>query len=171
MGNHRWALALAGGGAALAALVAPVEAGAATLYQDAASGVEVYATSTEGVFTGTATGGLPGGWAATVRHTVLSPGATITGGSFSLATAVRGTPTLVSGSFTRGSVTLEHQYGWCGNQVYAVSATLGGVGELGGSHTGTGRLSATLTHYRLSLFGACITYGATITGGVLDLSF
>ncbi len=171
MWNRRWSLALAGAGAALAALVAPLEAGAATLYKDSAHGVEVYATSTEGVFTGTAGGSLPGAWAATVRHTVLSPNASINGGSFSLATAVSGTPTLVSGSFKKGSVTLMEQDGSCGDQVYRVWATIDDVGELGHTHTGWGSLSATLTHYRVSLFGACITYGATITGGVLSLSF
>jgi hypothetical protein len=171
MWNRRWALALAGGGAALAALVAPVAVAASTTYSDTAQGVEVYATSTEGVFTGTASGSLPGAWAATVVHSVLNPGATITGGSFSLTTAVNGVPTVVTGSFTKGSVTLDSPNQGCGNQVYSVDGTLGSVGELGGSHVGTGSFDATLTHYRFSFFGSCITYGATITGGRLALTF
>jgi hypothetical protein len=170
MSSRRWTVTLAAGAAALAALVAPLGVAAAG-YSDTAHGVEVYATSTEGVFTGTASGSLPGGWEATVYHTMLNPGATIYGGGFSLATALNGTPTVVSGSFSSGSVVQKSSGGSCGNQVYAVTAYLVSVGELGGSHTGTGTLTATLTHYRFSLFGACITYGATITGGVLDLSF
>jgi hypothetical protein len=138
---------------------------------DALSGIEVHATDTQGVFTGTATGNLAGVWTATVDHTVLSPGATMTGGSFDLLTRVGGAPALVQGEFTGGGVTLLHESGSCGNQTYSVTGALGSVGELGGSQHGSGLFAATLTHYRISLFGACITYGATITGGTLTLLF
>src|SRR3989442_13960642 len=58
---------------AVATAVMPVTALAQTHpYSDSVTGVEVYATSTEGVFTGTASGALPGTWTADVLHTTLS---------------------------------------------------------------------------------------------------
>jgi hypothetical protein len=86
----------------------PSLASAATTYTDAVNGYEYYATSTDGKFAGTASGMLPGNWNADVRHTALcsscTPTATITGGSFSLATILNSIPTLVTGTFVGGTV-------------------------------------------------------------------
>src|SRR4029453_7574536 len=84
------------------AVAAPSGALAAQTYSDTISGHEYYYTSTDGRFAGTASGALPGAWNADVQHTKLclscTPTATITGGSFSLAT---GSP-LVTRTLTRG---------------------------------------------------------------------
>jgi hypothetical protein len=155
------------------ALCAPASASAAHTYSDTISGYEYYFTSTEGRFAGSASGALPGSWNADVRHTPLcsscTPTATITGGTFSLGTIVNGNPTLVTGRFTGGSVQVTNPGANCTNQTFAVDGILGNVGRwYGGS--GTGRFSATLTHYRHRLFGACITYGASVRGA-LSLTF
>ena len=175
MQGHRLALAV-GCAVGFAAALLPASALAATSpYADSAAGIEIYATSTLGVFTGAARGDLPGGWAAAVEHTPLSgspeESAAIDGGSFDLVTSLNRVPAVVTGAFTGGTVQQTGGSGSCGNQVFAVDGTLGDVGRLGGPGTGTGTFTATLTHYRVSIFGSCITYGASITGGVLTLSF
>jgi hypothetical protein len=156
-----------------AALVAPAAATGATGYTDTISGYEYYATSTDGKFAGTAGGALPGSWNADVRHTALCIGcsttATITGGSFQLATALDGIPTLVTGSFTGGTVQVTNPGAGCTNQTFAVNGILGNVGPWY-SATGSGTFMATLTHYRRSVFGYCVTYSASVTG-TLTLNF
>jgi hypothetical protein len=152
--------------AVVVGVVAPAALGATT-YSDTVKGVEVAASSTQGTFVGTASGALPGDWAATIDHTPLSSsGATITGGSFSLTTVLGGYPTLVTGSFTGGTVTvLAPGYG-CRNQKFAIDGSLGDVGPwYGGS--GTGGFSGTLTHYRQRVFGSCVTYAASVTGSLV----
>jgi hypothetical protein len=139
-------------------------AAAAATYSDSLKGIEVAASSTQGTFIGTASGALPGQWAATVNHTPLSPNATITGGSFSIATTLNGTPTLVTGRFSGGTVTLAAGSG-CTNQQFTINGTLINVGTWY-SGTGTGSFSGTLTHYRTSIFGSCVTYSASVTGSV-----
>lgn len=157
-------------GATVLALAAPTAASAATGYTDSASGFEVYATSTTGYFVGTAGGDLPGSWNATVQHTVLSPSGVVTGGYVNLATSVNGTPALVTGAVTGGSVTRQNPGSTgCVNQYYAVILQLSNVGAYG-SGTGTGGFSGTLIHRRHSVYGYCLTYAATISGG-LTLSF
>jgi hypothetical protein len=148
----------------------PAVASAATTYDDSVNGSEVSATSTQGVFTGWASGDLPGLWSATVDHTVLSPDAMVTGGTFTLTTSLNGTATVVGGVVTGGSVIrLNPGSTGCVNQYYAVTLLLGSVGA-GGSGTGSGTFVGTLVHRRTSVFGVCVTYAATI-GGSLTLSF
>ncbi len=156
--------------AAVAALALPSTAAATQTYLDTVTGVEIYATSTEGTFVGTANGDLPGSWEATIDHTVLSPSAVITGGSFSLSTAIGSIPTLVTGDVTGGTVTrLNPNATGCVNQYFGIDALLGGIG-IGFSGTGTGEFTGLLTHYRKSIWGYCVTYAASV-GGQFSLSF
>ena len=156
----RWPLlvTIAACTAVLVSTVAGAAATTTTTYSDSILGVEIYATSTEGVFTGTASGDLPGAWYAEVDHTPLDPNATITGGYTDVASYLG----LVEGDFTGGTVTLTNPSHRCRNQVYDVEATLGNVGVGGGS--GTGSFSGVLTHLREKVFGICVTYSATIAG-------
>jgi hypothetical protein len=153
--------------AALTLLVAPATAAAAQTYTDTISGFEYAFTSTEGRFAGTASGGLPGSWNATVQHTPLclscTPTATITGGGFSLATTHNGLPALVSGAFVGGTVQVTNVGAGCSNQTFAVNGILGNVGWWS-SGSGSGTFQATLTHLRRSILGTCVTYGASIRG-------
>ena len=146
--------------------LATATAGAAA-HRDSIAGAEYHATSTDGRFAGAASGELPGTWKADVQHTALciscSRTATITRGSFSLATVVNGLPTLFRGSFSGGTVQVIKTGADCTNQKFAVDGLLAHVhGRPSG--TGTGTFTATLTHYRHSIFGKCITYAASITG-------
>jgi hypothetical protein len=145
---------------AAAALLAPASAAAAT-YGDSVSGVEIGFTSTQGTFTGVATGMLPGHWTAVVQHTPLSPNATITGGTFRLATILNGSATTITGLFTGGTVTRTNAGLYCTNQTYAVNGVLGSV-----AGSGTGTFVATLTHYRTRILGACVSYSASVRGAV-----
>jgi len=156
------------------ACIVPLAVAAATptTYTDSISGTELPgATSTQGSFAGTASGPLPGAWTATIDHTVLSPNAIISGGTFSLATAFNGQLAQVTGDFANGgTVTLEWQAWGCGNQVYAVSDSLNDVAVRSLTRTvassGVDSFAATLTHYRTSIFGFCVTYAATVRGDV-----
>jgi hypothetical protein len=151
------------------ALCITASAVAANTYSDTISGYEYYFTSTDGRFAGSASGALPGSWNADVQHTKLclscTPTATITGGSFSLATG----STLVTGTFTGGTVQVTNVGLNCSNQTFAIRGILGSVGRWYGGG-GTGTFSATLTHYRHWLFGSCVTYGASVRG-TLSLTF
>ena len=156
-------------GALTLALAAPVSALAAQTRSDTVSGHEYYYTSTDGRFAGTAAGALPGAWNADVQHTKLclscTPTATITGGSFSVATTLGGVPTLVTGKFTGGTVQVVNKGANCTNQTFAVHGILGSVGPWYSGH-GTGTFTTTLTHYRTSILGSCVTYGATVNGTI-----
>jgi hypothetical protein len=157
-------------GALAAVVLAALPAVAASQYLDSVSGIEVSATSTEGVFAGTAGGDLPGYWAATVDHTPLSGNpqtATIDGGSFDLLTVLHNKATHVVGSFTGGSVVQTGGFSGCVDQTYSVNGQLGDVGVYGRPDHGTGTFTATLTHYRISIDGYCIIYAASIAGTVL----
>jgi hypothetical protein len=158
---------------ALFALAIPAGASAAQSYSDTISGHEYYATSTDGRFAGTASGALPGNWNADVQHTKLclscTPTATITGGSFALATVLGGVPTLVTGTFTGGTVQVVDKGANCTNQTFSVNGILGSVGPWYRGQ-GSGTFAATLTHYRTSILGSCVTYGASVNG-TLNLSF
>ena len=149
----------------------PVLAAAATGYNDSVSGVEVSATSTEGVFVGVASGPLPGVWSADVNHGALpsSVGSSgvITGGRLTLATVLDKQFAQVTGSFdtTGGTITLRDQANGCGIQHYLVADGLRNVG-VGPAPTGFGSFGALLTHYRTKIFGTCITYAATVAGSV-----
>ena len=158
--------------AATHALV-PARVSASSTYTDALSGYEYWASSTDGKFAGTASGALSGGWNADVQHTALclscSPTATITGGSFSLTTVLRDVPTLVTGRFTGGTVQVVDPGANCTRQTFTVSGLLGDVGAWW-SGSGGGTFGVTLTHYRRSIFGRCVTYGASVAG-TLAISF
>ena len=51
----------------------------------------------------------------------------------------------------------------CTNQTFAVHGILGNVGWWA-SGSGSGTFRTTLTHYRRSVFGRCVTYGASVRG-------
>jgi hypothetical protein len=97
------------------------------------------------------------------------PTATITGGSFSLATSLDGASTLVTGKFTGGTVQVKNVGTTCSDQTFAVDGVLGSVGPWY-SGTGSGSFSVMLTHYRRLLFGSCITYSASVSG-TISLTF
>src|SRR5512133_3595548 len=160
-------------GVAMLALAAPASALAAQTYSDTISGHEYYYTSTDGKFAGTASGALPGDWNANVQHTKLclscTPTATVTGGNFSVATTLGGIPTLVTGKFTGGTVQVINRGANCTNQTFAVNGILGNVGPWYSGH-GSGTFTATLTHYRTSILGSCVTYGASAKG-IISLTF
>ena len=143
-------------GSILAAQVAVVAAATSVNYQ--VRGVEVYATSTRGVFTGVAWAADDyAGWYAVVDHTAFDAArsATITGGTFEL----NGHQRNVSGTFDPGgTVLLREAAPGCGREVFDVDGTMTLVGG------GSGVFDATLVHYRRSVFGRCITYGATVSG-------
>jgi hypothetical protein len=153
--------------AALALLVAPATAAAAQTYSDTISGYEYAFTSTDGKFAGTASGALPGTWKTDVQHTKLclscTPTARVTGGSFSLATVHNGLPAVVTGAFVGGTVQVINPGASCTNQTFAVNGILGHVGWWS-SGTGSGVFRATLTHYRHTILGSCVTYGASVRG-------
>jgi hypothetical protein len=158
---------------AVLALAAPTGALAIPTYSDTISGHEYYYTSTDGRFAGTASGAQPGGWNANVQHTKLclscTPTATITGGSVSLATTLHDIPTLVTGEFTGGTVQVINKGANCTSETFAVHGIIGSVGPSYSDH-GTGTFTATLTHYRTSILGTCVTYGASVKG-TLGLTF
>ena len=154
-------------------VVSPGAAPAATAYTDTISGGEYFFTSTEGRFAGKAAGDLPGYWNAVVDHTPLSlsstPTATITGGSFQLATSFGAVPTLVTGKFSGGTVNVVSTGANCTNQTFDVEGTLADVGPWYAGN-GSGTFSAVLTHYRTSIFGDCVSYAASVRGS-LSLNF
>jgi hypothetical protein len=154
-------------GIVMLAIVAPSGALAAQTYGDTISGHEYYATSTDGRFAGNASGALPGDWNADVQHTKLclscTPTARITGGSFALATPLNGVPTLVTGSFSGGTIQVIDRGADCTNQTYAVNGILSSVGPWYRGR-GSGAFDVILTHYRTWIFGSCVTYGASVTG-------
>jgi hypothetical protein len=147
-------------------LVSASAANAATTYNDTVAGIEYAATPTVGSFAGLAQGDLPGVFNVQVVHTVLDDAATITGGTFVLYTSLADVPVAISGTFGGGTVTLlDKNTHPCRDQHYAVSGTLTNVG-VAGAGSGTGTFTATLTHYRTRTDGGCVTFFATITGGV-----
>ena len=133
---------------AVLALCVPVQALAGQTYGDSISGLEYFATSTDGRFAGSATGRS--------RHVerryppygplpFLQPDGDDTSGSFSVATL--STHTLVTGTFTGGTVQVLNAGANCTNQTFSVDGVLGKVGSWY-SGSGNGAFSATLTHYR-----------------------
>jgi hypothetical protein len=170
----RFRLVLAVVASTIAISLTPLTAVAATtrIYHDSVGGVEVYATSTEGRFTGQAGGKLPGFWYADVIHTPLSSSAaaTISAGAFDLSTSLNNQPALVTGQFSGGTVTQTGGFSDCTNQTYAVDGTLSKVGVYGRPDRGKGTFVATLTHYRVSIYGYCLIYAASIAG-LVNLNF
>ena len=164
----------------LLAVVSATPAAAET-HRSIVSGVEFYATSTQGRFAGTAQGqdanGLSGAWSIVVDHTSLSgcwyanqTCGRVTDGSFTLA--VTNPIEVVSGDFNGGPrdgqpdmiVLVDPGYR-CTNQLFWIRDGLHSVGT--SNRTGTGSFAAYLTHYRHSIFGQCITYSATVQGTVV----
>jgi hypothetical protein len=149
----------------------------ATEHQTVVSGFEMYATSTEGRFTGTATGqgsdGVSGAWSIVVYHTLLDPCtrqswtdpcAHVTGGSFTLAAT---SPGLITGSFDSplspvNKIVLGETGPNCTTQLFKITDTLSNVGT--GSQRGTGNFVGYLWHHRHWVFGRCVTYSATVQG-------
>ena len=131
-------------------------------YRFAISGTEVSATSTTGRFVGAASGSALGTWYAEVNHDPLGASADIRpGGSFGMALHQAEPAYLVSGQFSRGTITVNNPGAHCTNQVYTVDGYLRNV-----SVTGTGHVVATLTHHRRSVLGRCWLYAATVGGTV-----
>lgn len=156
--------------ALIVAMAFPVSAAAATISESyAITGFEYFATSTQGRFAGTASGssGDSATWNAVVNHTPLTTTATITGGYADLATS---NVVLIHGLFSGGSVTQTSGFSGCTNQTYDIVGTLKKVTRSDSSRRGKGSFSATLTHYRASVFGTCIVYSASVEG-VITLSF
>jgi hypothetical protein len=152
-----------------ATAVLGVSAFASSTYWDHITGGELpNATTTQGEFTGSASGNLPGVWFIDVTHAPLSSGnpVAITGGSFQLETAIKYWPATVYGTFTGGSVLHTSGFSGCTNQTYQVTGALGSVGT-GTTRTGTGTFSATLTHYRTWIWWlGCVVYSASVSGSV-----
>ncbi|MDQ6791295.1 MAG: hypothetical protein M3075_11700 [Candidatus Dormibacteraeota bacterium] len=164
----------------LIALIGATPAAAET-HRSIVSGVEFYATSTQGRFAGTAQGqdanGLSGAWSIVVDHTTLDgcryanqTCARVTGGSFSLA--VTDPLEVVSGDFNwwgsagqPDKIVLVDPGRKCTNQIFWITDGLHAVGT--SSRHGTGSFTAYLTHYRHSIFGQCLTYSATVQGTVV----
>jgi hypothetical protein len=152
--------------ASLATLPAAAEAApASTTFQ--VQGAEIAFTSTRGTFVGRGVGnaGDRGGWKAVVDHTPLSSQpASITGGRFTMATVSSTfTTDFVAGTFTGGTISVVDPGLGCTNQTFDVSGDLGGV-TTSTSSAGTGSFDVLLTHYRVRLFGNCVSYAATVTG-------
>lgn len=152
-----------------ASFMVTVSAAASGTYLEWINGSELpNATTTEGHFVGEASGSFNGAWSIDVIHQPLnySP-AYITGGSFNLDTVINGWPRSIDGSFVPYSGTVRQLSGFsgCTNQRYAVSGLIRNVGINGG--TGSGSFSATLTHYRTSLWWVgCVVYSASVSGTV-----
>jgi hypothetical protein len=144
-------------------VLVPATAGAATkTYSFSISGTEVSATSTTGRFVGTASGSALGTWYTEVNHDPLGTRANIRpGGAFGMVLGQAEPAYLVSGQFSRGTITVDNPGAHCTNQVYTVDGYLRNV-----SVTGTGHVVATLTHHRRSVLGRCWLYAATVGGTV-----
>jgi hypothetical protein len=132
--------------------------------------VEYSATSAEGKFVGYAVGrsGDAALWNADVRPEALSPSCypsgclVLPGGSIALVASGGDS---VRGSFTGDSITLIRQDSGCAKQIFHV------VGEVETSFgDGTATFDVALTHYRKSIFGVCVTYGASIGPDTTELS-
>jgi hypothetical protein len=128
-------------------------------------GAEYYATATEGRFAGTGSGSAGDfvTWNARITHTPLTTTAEITGGSATLLTSDL---TQVTGRFSGGDVRLTAADPGCGREWYAVTGMLKQVRRSDASGNGSGTFVATLTHYRQSILGQCITYSATVAGTI-----
>jgi hypothetical protein len=152
------------------AIAFPALTAAATVSQSyAITGYEYYATSTQGRFAGTAAGssGDTAAWNAVVSHTPLTTTATITGGTADLATSNLVT---LHGLFSGGTVTQTSGFSGCTNQTYEIAGSLKQVSRSDSNRRGKGTFTATLTHYRVSVLGACVVYSASVEG-VINFAF
>jgi hypothetical protein len=134
------------------------------------SGNEYAFTSTVGSFAGTGSGnaGDRAFWNTSVQHDPLGSDPTyVNGGSFQMATwSPTGHVDSVTGTFVyhSGTITPVPTQG-CTNQQFLVTGDLKDVATTTTSG-GSGTFSATLTHYRIPLFGRCVIYNARVTGMV-----
>ena len=159
--------------AALAAVALPAAGSAAPASTSfTIVGYEYAFTSTVGSFAGRSAGnpGETGAWNATVQHDPLGtiPTTYVNGGDFEMATAsASGHVDFVDGTFAYhgGMITTVDVGANCTNQKFTVTGTLRNV-STSTSAGGSGQFEATLTHYRLRLFGHCIIYKARVAGGV-----
>jgi hypothetical protein len=170
-------------GSTLALAVAGATSAEATDHHTIVNGIEFQASSTQGSFSGTATGTgtnpLWGAWSIVVNHTTLltdrcgDPAiscAHVTGGSFTLGVT---SPSVqaISGTFDPqkqgfpGIVMVDGGSN-CRTQLLHITDSLSRVGAAGGPHTGTGTFDAYLWHHRHWFFGQCVTYSATVKGNV-----
>jgi hypothetical protein len=156
---------------AIAALALPAGASAAPASTTfAIAGNEYAFTSTVGSFAGAGLGdkGDRALWNTSVQHDPLGSVPThITGGSFRMATwSPTGHTDSVTGAFMNGGTITTLNLGLnCTNQRFQVTGALQGVATSTTSG-GHGIFSATLTHHRISLFGHCLIYDASIAGAV-----
>jgi hypothetical protein len=159
--------------AAVAAIVLPATGSAAPASTSfAIVGYEYAFTSTVGSFAGRGVGnaGETAAWNATVQHDPLGtiPTTYVNGGDFQMATAsATGHVDFVSGTFAYhgGMITTLDPGANCTNQQFMVTGTLRNV-STSTSAEGSGDFRATLTHYRVRLFGHCIIYKARVAGRV-----
>lgn len=159
--------------AALAAVpTAAVAAPSSTTFT--VSGVETAFSSTSATFTGrgSGNGGDRAAWAVSITRTRFDAAgrSTITGGTFTMRTiSPTWTTDWVTGTVAGGFVQKIAGFTGCTNERFSVSVSLADVATKT-STGGTGSFAGELTHHRTSIFGACVTYGATITG-VVTLSY
>ena len=158
---------------ATAALALPAGASAAPASTTfAIAGNEYAFTSTVGSFAGTGHGnaGDRALWNTSVQHDPLGSVPTyVNGGSFQMATSSpTGHVDGVTGTFVYhgGTITPIPPPGpGCRNQQFQVTGALQDV-STSTSSGGSGNFDATLTHYRISLFGQCLIYNARVAGTV-----
>jgi hypothetical protein len=74
-----------------------------------------------------------------------------------------------TGVVAGGSVQKTSGFTGCTNEKFAVAVSLTDVATKT-TAGGTGTFGGQLTHHRTSIFGACVTYGATVTG-IVTLSY
>jgi hypothetical protein len=157
---------------AIAALALPAGASAApasTIF--AISGNEYAFTPTVGSFAGAGLGnhGDRALWNTSVQHDPLGSNPThVRGGSFQMLTwSPTGHADSVTGTFVNhgGMITTLDPGLKCTNQRFQVTGALQRVATTTTSG-GSGNFSATLTHYRFSLFGHCVIYNARVVGAV-----
>ena len=133
-------------------------------------GFEYAFTSTVGSFAGSALAPQDvGTWDTRVVHDPLgsAPTVAITGGIFAMKTRNVSTwsSDSVRGSYTGGTITVLDPGSGCTNQRYRVLGSLGSVAT-NTTAGGSGSFDVVLTHHRTSVFGACLTYSATVVGAV-----
>jgi hypothetical protein len=155
-----------------AALAIPTAASAAPVSTSFnVTGLEYAFTQTVGSFAGLATGnaGDRGAWNTSVEHDPLGSVPTyVNGGTFEMATrSTAGRSDFVTGAFVNhgGMITTIDSGAGCTNQRFLVTGRLVDVAPSTTSG-GTGAFSVVLTHFRISLFGRCVTYSASVAGTV-----
>ena len=153
--------------AGLTAITSPaLAAPASTTF--AVRAVETAFTSTSASFSGTGTGdaGERAAWTVSITRTTFdSAGRSIlTGGTFTMRTlSPNWTTDWVTGTVAGGFVQKQPGSGGCTNERFDVSVSLTGVATKT-TAGGAGTFVGVLTHYRTPILGACVTYGATVTG-------